>query len=115
MASCLGADLFNLQLNPDQQIAIQCVASAGGQPYLAMGCMATRLTGRELVRCAAAGFGGAAGCFGDNDNLGGKNDWNGRTMAQIADEPNSLVRNPDQIWGGDNSFVRNPVQIFPGT
>jgi hypothetical protein len=114
MASCAGANLFNLNLNPEQQIAIQCVVSTGGQPYAAAGCIATRLTGRELVKCATNGFGGTDGCFGDNNDLFGRNGWTARTLDQIAGGPNSVFRHPDQLWGGPNSFVRNPSQIWGG-
>jgi hypothetical protein len=112
-ASCAGANLFNLNLNPEQQIAVQCVVQTGGQPYAAAGCMATRLTARELEKCFTAGIGGS-GCFGDDNDLVGRNGWAARTMAQIAGGPNSVIRNSGQIWGGDNSFVRNPGQIWGG-
>ena len=114
MASCAGANMFNLQLNPEQQIAVQCVVQTGGQPYAAAGCMATRLTARELVKCATDGFGGDD-CFGDSNDLVGKNGWVARNMGQIAGGPNSVINNPDQIWGGSNSFLRNPNQIFGGS
>jgi hypothetical protein len=112
-ASCASANLFNLNLNPEQQIAVQCVVQTGGQPYAAAGCMATRLTARELEKCFTDGMGGS-GCFGDDNDLVGRNGWTARTMAQIAGGPNSVIRNPGQIWGGDNSFVRNPGQIWGG-
>jgi esterase/lipase superfamily enzyme len=114
MAACSGANLFNLQLNPEQQIVVQCVVSSGGVPYSAMGCMATRLTARELVKCKTDGLGGDRGCFGANNDLLGKTGWSARTLVQITSDSNSVVRNPDQIWGGENSFVRNPAQIWGG-
>lgn len=113
MATCAGANFMNLDLNPEQQIAVQCVVSTGGQPYAAAGCMATRLTARELTKCFTDGFGGD-GCFGDNNDLVGRNGWVGRSLGEIAGGPNSLINNPDQIWGGDNSFIRNPDQIWGG-
>jgi hypothetical protein len=114
-ATCAGANMLNLRLNPEQQIAVQCVVSTGGQPYAAAGCMASRLTARELSKCLANGIGGEGGCFGDNNDLVGKNGWVGRTLGQVAGGPNSIVSNPGQIWGGDNSFVRNPGQIWGGS
>jgi hypothetical protein len=128
MATCAGANMFNLQLNPEQQIAVQCVVSTGGQPYAAAGCMASRWTVRELTKCLSNGIGGD-GCFGDTNDLVGRNGWVARTLGQVAGGPNSVFRNPDQllggpnsfvrhpdqIWGGDNSFVRNPDQIFGGS
>ena len=124
---CAAANMFNLQLNPEQQIAVQCVVSTGGQPYAAVGCIASRLTLRELTKCLSDGIGGS-GCFGDSNDLVGRNGFVGRTLGQIAGGPNSVfnrpdqilggensfVRNPSQIWGGDNSFVRNPGQIWGG-
>ncbi|AIV53553.1 hypothetical protein Y603_4983 [Burkholderia pseudomallei MSHR1153] len=112
-AACAGANMFNLQLNPEQQIAVQCVVQTGGQPYAAAGCMASRLTMRELSKCLTDGVGGD-GCFGDSNDLVGRNGWVARTMGQITGGPNSVISNPNQIWGGDNSFVRNPGQIFGG-
>ncbi len=127
MATCAGANMIGMQLNPEQQIAVQCVVSTGGQPYAAAGCMASRLTARELTKCFSDGVGGR-GCFGDSNDLVGKDGWLRKTIGGIAGGPNSVfnnpnqlwggpnsfVRNPDQIWGGDNSFVRNPGQIFGG-
>ncbi|TIY09062.1 MAG: hypothetical protein E5V18_02950 [Mesorhizobium sp.] len=115
MATCTGANLLNMELglNPEQQIAVQCLVSSGGQPYAAAGCMATRLTARELTKCFTDGIGGD-GCFGDNNDLTGRNGWTARTLGQIAGGPNSVINNPDQIWGGNNSFVRNPSQIWGG-
>ena len=112
-AACAGSNLFNLNLNPEQQIAVSCVVETGGQPYAAAGCIATRLTARELEKCAD-GIGGDDGCFGNNNDLIGRNGWTARTLGQIAGGPNSFVRNPSQVWGGDNSFLRNPSQVWAG-
>ena len=112
-ATCAGANLLNMNLNPEQQIAVQCVVSTGGQPYAAAGCIATRLTARELVKCATEGFGGD-GCFGDSNDLVGRDGWVARTLGEVAGGPNSVINNPDQIWGGSNSFMRNPNQIWGG-
>jgi hypothetical protein len=114
-ATCAGANMFNLQLNPEQQIAVQCVVSTGGQPYAAAGCMASRRTAPVLTKFHAKRVGGENGCFGDNNDLVGKNGWVGRTLGQVAGGPNSVIKNPNQIWGGDNSFVRNPGQIWGGS
>lgn len=112
-ATCAGANFFGMQLNPEQQIAVQCVVATGGTPPAAAGCMASRLVARELTKCLTDGVGGK-GCFGDNNDLVGKNGFVGRTIGQIAGGPNSVINNPNQIWGGDNSFVRNPDQIWGG-
>ena len=113
-ATCAGTKVLNLNLNPEQQIAVQCVASTGGQPYAAAGCMATRLTGRELEKCTRNGLGGSDGCFGDNNDLVGRNGWVARSFGQIAGGPNSVVNNPAQIFGGPNSVFNNPGQLAGG-
>ncbi|NMN74241.1 hypothetical protein AF71_00061190 [Rhizobium sp. 57MFTsu3.2] len=38
-------------------------------------------------------------------------DW---TNPATLERPNSVINNPDQIWGGNNSLVRNPGQIWGG-
>lgn len=113
-ATCAGTNMFKMQLNPEQQIAVQCVVSTGGQPHAAAGCIASRLTVRELTKCLTDGVGGD-GCFGDSNDLVGKNGWVARNLGQIAGGKNSVIRNPNQVWGGDNSFVRNPHQILGGS
>lgn len=110
---CAAANMFGLQLNPEQQIAVQCVVGTGGNPPAAAGCIASRLTLRELTKCLSDGIGGK-GCFGDSNDLVGKNGFVRRTLGEIAGGPNSVINNPGQIWGGDNSFVRNPGQIWGG-
>ena len=104
---------MDLKLNPEQQIAVQCVVSTGGQPYAAAACIATRLTARELTKCFTEGIGGH-GCFGNTNDLIGMNGWTARTLAQISGGPISVINNPAQIWGGSNSFMRNPAQVFGG-
>ena len=111
---CAAASMFNMQLNPEQQIAVQCLVGTGGTPPAAAGCMASRLTLRELTKCLTDGVGGK-GCFGDSNDLVGRDGFVRRTLQQIAGGPNSVFNHPDQIWGGDNSFVRNPDQIFGGS
>src|SRR5690606_12398097 len=86
MAACAGANMFNLQLNPEQQIVVQCVVSTGGQPHAAAGCIASRLTLRELTKCLTDGIGGK-GCFGESNDLIGRNGWVARTMGQIVGGP----------------------------
>jgi hypothetical protein len=111
---CAAANMFGFQMNPEMQISVQCIAGTGGYPPAAAGCIASRLTLRELTKCISDGVGGK-GCFGDSNDLVGKNGFVRRSFAQIAGGPNSLVNDPDQIWGGNNSFVRNPGQIFGGS
>jgi len=51
---------------------------------------------------------GGDGCFGDNNDLVGRNGWVARTFGQIAGGPNSVINNPSQIFGGPNSVFNNP-------
>ena len=110
---CAGTAYMGLRLNPEQQIAVECAVGTGGQLYATAGCIATRLTGRELEKCMANGFGGD-GCFGDTNDLFGYKGWTARTLKTLAGGPNSVFNNPAQIWGGSNSMFNNPQQIWGG-
>jgi hypothetical protein len=111
---CAATSYLNMNLNPEQQIALECVATTGGQPYAAAACTATQLTARELDKCFTDGVGGERGCFGDNNDLVGRNGWVGKRFREIAGGPNSMVNNPGQIFGGPNSVFNNPGQITGG-
>ncbi|MBP2302452.1 hypothetical protein [Azospirillum picis] len=111
---CAVNKFLDLGLNPEQQIALECVVSSGGQPYVAAGCAASRLTARELEKCAQNGFGGSDGCFGDNNDLVGKNGFLVRNVAGLAGGPNSMVRDPLQVLGGPGSVFNNPRQVLGG-
>lgn len=110
---CAGTSYMNFRLNPEQQIAVECTVGTGGQLYATAGCIATRLTGRELEKCMANGFGGD-GCYGDTNDLFGYKGWTARTLKTLAGGPNSVFNNPAQIWGGSNSMFNNPQQIWGG-
>ena len=99
---------MNLRLNPEQQIAVECTVGTGGQLYATAGCIATCLTGRELEKCLANGF-GSDGCFGDTNDLFGYKGWTARTLKTLAGGPNSVFNNPAQVWGGPNSMFNNPT------
>lgn len=81
---CAANKFLGLRFNPEQQIALQCVASSGGQPYVAAGCAASRLTARELTKCLQHGIGGSSGCFGDNNDLTGRNGFVVRNIVALA-------------------------------
>jgi hypothetical protein len=114
-AGCATDKFLNLDLTPEQQIGIECVVESGGQPYAAAGCAATRLTARELDKCAEHGIGGEDGCFGDNNDLTGKNGFVVRHVGDLANAVmgghESLLNHPGQILGGPNSV---PNQILSG-
>ena len=111
---CAANKFLHLNLNPEQQIALQCVVSSGGQPYVAAGCAASRLTARELSKCFENGIGGDSGCFGNNNDLVGRNGFVVRNIAGLAGGPNSVVRDPGQVLGGPNSVFNNPKQLLGG-
>lgn len=56
-------------LNPEQQIALGCAISTGGNPKAFAICTAGRLTARELDKCWQNGIGTDDGCFGPNNEL----------------------------------------------
>ena len=86
------------QLTPEQQIAVQCVAETGGQPYAAAGCAATQLT-----------VGGDRGCFGNNNDLVGRNGWTARTFSNVvSDIQHGPGPNNDLV--GSNGFVVRTAQ-----
>jgi hypothetical protein len=113
-AGCAATKFLNANLNPEQRIAVECVVETGGQPYAAGVCTAARLTGRELAKCAMYGIGGPRGCFGDNNDLVGRNGWVMRNVRALAGGPNSMFNNPGQVWGGPNSMFNNPGQVWGG-
>ena len=111
---CAANKFLNLNLNPEQQIAIQCVVSSGGQPYVAAGCAASGLTARELSKCVEHGIGGDEGCFGNNNDLVGRNGFVVRNVAALAGGPNSVIRDPGQLLGGPESVLNHPAQLLGG-
>jgi hypothetical protein len=62
--------------------------------YVAAGCAASRLTARELTKCVEHGIGGDDGCFGNNNNLVGRNGFVVRNIAALGGGPNSVIRDP---------------------
>jgi hypothetical protein len=97
-ATCAGAQVLNAQLNSEQQIAVQCVVESGGQPYAAAACTASRLTLRELQKCSE-GIGGN-GCFGDNNELVGRNGWTVRTFGNALNDIEHGAGPNNDLFGG---------------
>lgn len=105
-AVCAGGNIMGL--NPEQQIAVQCVVETQGQPYAAAACTATRLTQRELQKCFTDGIGGQNGCFGDNNDLVGHNGWTARSFQNVVSD----IQNgpgPTNDLVGQNGFVVRTV------
>lgn len=117
---CLGNYALNNFLNPEQQIAAKCVAETKGQPYAAAACTATRLTLRELQKCATDGIGGPNGCFGDNNDLVGGNGWTVRSFNNVVSDiqhgpgPTNDLVGPDGFVMRTVQNMRNDIQNGPG-
>ncbi|WP_375382436.1 hypothetical protein [uncultured Sphingomonas sp.] len=122
--TCAGANFFNIKLNPDQTIAVECIIQVGGLPTAAVGCMAVRFVTRELHTCAAKGFGGAHGCFGDDNALIGRNGWTIREINQLGDTRATMAASVRRWqssaawartrsrWAGTGTFVRDPAAFW---
>jgi hypothetical protein len=54
-------------LNPEQQIALSCAISTGGQPVAFATCTGGQLLARELDKCWNGGIATSDGCFGPNN------------------------------------------------
>jgi tetratricopeptide (TPR) repeat protein len=54
-------------LTPEQQIALSCALSTGGQPHAFVVCTGGRLLERELEKCWQNGIHTENGCFGPNN------------------------------------------------
>jgi hypothetical protein len=108
-ATCAGNRMLNSQLNPEQQIAVQCVAEAGGQPYAAAVCTASRLTLRELRKCVTDGIGGH-GCFGDSNDLVGRNGWTSRTFGNVLNDLRRGGPGPTNDLSGGQGFAGRTLE-----
>lgn len=61
-------------LTPEQQIALSCAMTSGGQPYAFATCAGGRLTAREIGKCWDHGIATDEGCFGPNNEI--RKYWN---------------------------------------
>lgn len=97
---CIAASELNL--NPNQQLALQCLASSAGEPTTFAACVAGQLTMKELAQCKGKSF-GEENCFGENNEfqklakaITGKNIEKDSTVGQIINinlKPYQLVYN----------------------
>jgi hypothetical protein len=119
--TCEGGNIIANQLTPEQQIAVQCVAETGGQPYAAAGCAATQLTVRELQKCFTDGIGGPNGCFGDNNDIVGRNGWTARTFTNVVNDiqhgpgPNNDLVGPNGFVARTAQNISNDIRNGPGS
>ena len=79
-------------LTPEQQIALSCAASTGGEPRAFAVCTGGRLVERELSKCWSNGIGTESGCFGPNNEI--RRYWNDvdHILRQSLGESNDLYR-----------------------
>ncbi|KAF0212700.1 MAG: hypothetical protein FD139_161 [Methylocystaceae bacterium] len=66
-AGCYGSGA--LGANAEVQVAAECAATTGGQPYAFAACTGGRLTAAEIDKCWNNGVGGENGCFGQNNTI----------------------------------------------
>lgn len=84
-------------LNPEQQIALACAISSGGEPHAFAVCTGGQLLERELNKCWQHGIATASGCFGPNN------------------EYSRLLRSADQQMRrtlGENSVLYHAYQAW---
>lgn len=89
-AVCYGSGALNL--NAEAQIAVQCAATTGGEPYSFAACAGGQLTARELDKCFTGGIGGQNGCFGPNNTIVQALNQTGQILGQQFGPNNDLVR-----------------------
>jgi hypothetical protein len=61
-------------LTPEQQIALNCAITTGGEPHAFAVCAAGQLTAREIDKCWKYGVATDEGCFGPNNEI--RKYWN---------------------------------------
>ena len=87
----------DLGLTTEQEIDLQCVAQTGGQPWAADGC-AVLAPHLERVVQVLAGIGGD-GCFGDSNDLVGKDGWTARTLRNIGSHIGNGPGESNDVFG----------------
>lgn len=112
-ATCYVAG--SLRFTPEQQIAIECAVSTGGQPYAFAACAGGQLTARELDKCFQKGIGGD-GCFGPNNEIVKALRALGVDMGALLGPNNTIVRNWNNVVNdlrngpGPNNEVTKAIQ-----
>lgn len=61
-------------LTPEQQIALNCAVTTGGEPHAYAACVGGQLTQREISKCWDYGIATDSGCFGPNNEI--RKYWN---------------------------------------
>lgn len=99
-------------LNPEQQIAVDCAVKTGGQPKAFAICAGGRLMAREVEKCWQGGIATDGGCFGPNNEFrkfaDSINNRVGQTFGQnsVVAEAYSLWHNNVLAPGPNHAMVR---------
>ena len=113
-------------LNAEQQVALACAVSTGGQPAPFVACTGGQLLKRELTKCWEYGIATEQGCYGPNNEI--RKCWDELdSQARVAMGANSegykafaFMKNNVFAPGPNHEFVRhfnnalNDVQHGPG-
>ncbi len=113
-------------LTAEQQVALACAVSTGGQPAPFVACTGGQLLKRELTKCWEYGIATEQGCYGPNNEI--RKFWDGLdAQARVAMGANSegykafaFMKNNVFAPGPNHEFVRhfnnalNDVQHGPG-
>lgn len=100
MAACAsGADL-----TPEQQVYLDCGATASAGAYAYGACVGGKLTEKELTKCLDKGFGGE-GCFGENNFFR-------QNIENVRRELCGVVGEGSDVCGGLTFVVDN--SLMPG-
>lgn len=113
-------------LTAEQQIALSCAMTTGGEPYSFAACAGGQLATREIDKCWQHGIGTEQGCFGPNNEF--RKFWTGvdGTLRSALGENNelykafNLYKNNVLAPGPNHEFVRaantalNDLQNGPG-
>jgi len=83
---------FGGDLTPEQQIALNCAVTSGGEPMTFAACTGGQLVEREINKCWEHGIATPEGCFGPNNEI--RRFWNGvdGTLRQALGSNNDLYR-----------------------
>lgn len=99
-ATCYGVQ--SLRLTPEQQIAVECAMSSGGEPMTFAGCAGGQLTVRELNKCLMHGV-GSHDCFGPNNEIVKALNNVGIDIGNQFGPNNDLVK----LWNNGVNDLRN--------
>lgn len=101
---CYGAGA--LGANAELQVAAECAATTGGEPYAFAACTGGRLTAAEIDKCWTSGVGGESGCFGKNNTIV-------QYLRQLGVDTDSLLNRNGEVIRAFNTVI-NDLRDGPG-